>query len=284
MSVGVVGDERRIVNVDDGIDATDAVNVGQLHAMGNTMAAGLGGGADFAGGAFTAPTYQVQGTGYHNVGDAIMALDTAVTSTVGSGVSQTYVDDGDAGTLQLATQHADDGDAATLDLARRHADDGDAVVLQSANAHADAGDVATLDSARSHADAGDAATLAESRSYTDNTATRTLTSANAYTDQKFSSWNDSFIDLQQQTERRFSQVDRRIDKIGAMGTAMTQMAVNAASGSSQRGRLALGVGTQGGQGAVSIGYGKRLGRGSLSIGASFANGESSAGAGFGIDL
>lgn len=66
---------------------------------------------------------------------------------------------------------------------------------------------------------------------------------------------------------------------------MTQMAVNAAIGAGARGRIAVGVGAQGGQGAVSMGYGKRLGdRGSFSIGASFASGESSAGAGFGFDL
>lgn len=66
---------------------------------------------------------------------------------------------------------------------------------------------------------------------------------------------------------------------------MTQMAVNAAIGTSPNGRLAVGLGTQGGQGAISIGYGRRVGStGSFSIGASFASGESSVGAGFGIDL
>ncbi|HRO64408.1 hypothetical protein [Thermomonas sp.] len=70
-----------------------------------------------------------------------------------------------------------------------------------------------------------------------------------------------------------------------MGTAMTQMAVNAAMSNSPRGRLATGVGAQGGQGAVSIGYGRRVGTsGSFSLGASFASGESSVGAGFGFDL
>ena len=70
-----------------------------------------------------------------------------------------------------------------------------------------------------------------------------------------------------------------------MGTAMTQMSVNAALANSPRGRIAVGIGSQGGQGAVSIGYGKRVGdRGSFSLGASFASGESSAGAGFGFDL
>ena len=86
-------------------------------------------------------------------------------------------------------------------------------------------------------------------------------------------------------DKRFAQTDQRIDRIGAMGAAMTQMAVNAAAGASPNGRIAIGVGGQGGQGAVSIGYGKRIGdRASFSAGASFASGESSVGAGFGFDL
>ena len=56
-------------------------------------------------------------------------------------------------------------------------------------------------------------------------------------------------------------------------------------GLTAKGRIAVGVGAQGGQGALSIGYGKRIGdRASFSLGASFASGESSAGAGFGFDL
>jgi hypothetical protein len=97
--------------------------------------------------------------------------------------------------------------------------------------------------------------------------------------------NDSFTQYQQEVGRRFAQTDKRISQVGAMGAAMTQMAVNASNGSGPNGRLAIGMGAQGGQGAVSIGYGKRVGdHGSFSLGASFSRGESSAGAGFGFDL
>ena len=192
---------------------------------------------------------------------------------------------GDAATLEQANAHADAGDAATLEQANAYADAGDAATLESANAHADAGDVATLTAAKSFATTGDAATLTASKSYTDTTATQTLASAKSYTDQKFAAWNDTFTQYQQQVDRRFAQTDRRIDQIGAMGSAMTHMSVNAANGNGAKGRVAIGIGTQGSQGAVSIGYGKRLGdRGSFSLGASFSSGESSAGAGFGFDL
>ena len=192
---------------------------------------------------------------------------------------------GDAATLEQANAHADAGDAATLEQANAYADAGDAATLESANAHADAGDVATLTAAKTFATTGDAATLTASKSYTDTTATQTLSSAKSYTDAKFAAWNDTFTQYQQQVDKRFAQTDRRIDQIGAMGSAMTQMSVNAANGNGAKGRVAIGIGTQGSQGAVSIGYGKRLGdRGSFSLGASFASGESSAGAGFGFDL
>ena len=157
--------------------------------------------------------------------------------------------------------------------------------LEQASVQLNAGVQKKFEAAQDLADAGDAATLAASKTYTDTTATQTLASAKAYTDARFAAWTDSFTQYRQQVDTRFAQTDRRIDQIGAMGSAMTHMAVNAANGDSAKGRIALGVGAQGGQGAVSIGYGKRIGdRGSFSFGASFSSGESSAGAGFGFDL
>jgi len=43
-----------------------------------------------------------------------------------------------------------------------------------------------------------------------------LNSAKSYTDAKFAVWNDTFIQYQQQVDKRFAQTDRRIDQIGAM--------------------------------------------------------------------
>ena len=157
--------------------------------------------------------------------------------------------------------------------------------LEQASVQLNAGVQKKFEAAQDLADAGDAATLAASKTYTDTTATQTLASAKAYTDARFAAWTDSFTQYRQQVDTRFAQTDRRIDQVGAMGSAMTHMAVNAANGDSAKGRLALGVGAQGGQGAVSVGYGKRIGdRGSFSFGASFASGESSVGGGFGFDL
>lgn len=233
----------RLLHVDAGIDATDAVNKGQLDAA---IASVAGSGAT-ANAALAA------------AGNAQATADTALT------------------TANTALAIASNAVGASNDYT-----DTRETAIRSDMAAADAD---TLASANAHADAGDDATLTASKAYADTRTTSTLTAANAYTDQKFAAWNDRFTQMQQQIDHRFAQTDRRIDRIGAMGSAMTQMAVNAAISNSPRGRVAIGVGAQGGQGAVSIGYGKRIGdRGSFSVGASFGSGESSAGAGFGFDL
>lgn len=63
---------RRLINVADGIGDQDAATVGQL----GSFAAAFGGGADFSGGIFTAPSYTIQGSSYDNVGAAFAAVDT----------------------------------------------------------------------------------------------------------------------------------------------------------------------------------------------------------------
>jgi len=258
VSFGDAAVQRQLINVAAGTAGTDAVNLEQLFLV---MGA-LGGGASYAGGVFTAPTFTIQGSNYGSVAAAFSAVDARLTALGGGGASQAYVDK---------------GDAATLDAAMAYADTKDNQVMAGVQKYYEAG--------KDYADAGDAATLTASKSYADGKATQALASAKAYTDQKFAAWNDSFARMQQQVDRRFANTDKRIDKVGAMGTAMTQMAVNAAIGSTAAGRVAIGIGGQGNQGAVSIGYGKRIGdRASFSFGASFSGGESSAGAGFGFDL
>ena len=101
-----------------------------------------------------------------------------------------------------------------------------------------------------------------------------LTSANAYTDQ-----------LRDDMNLRIGRQDERIDRNGAMGSALVNMGINAAGSNSPRGRIALGFGQQSGERAVSIGYGKRIGeRASFSLGGAFSGEENSIGAGIGLDL
>jgi len=112
-----------------------------------------------------------------------------------------------------------------------------------------------------------------------------LGSARSYTDSRVQALDDRFTDLAQGLDRRMGQQDRRIDRQGAMGSAMMNMALNAAGSRSLRGRVAVGAGWQNGQQALSVGYGKQVGeRASFSVGGAFSGNDRSAGVGFGIDL
>ncbi|MGE8645658.1 ESPR-type extended signal peptide-containing protein [Acinetobacter vivianii] len=85
---GIDAGNKKITNVAEGTDGTDAVNKDQLdqvtqasddklNHLGESTADGLGGGATFdpRTGAISNPTYTVNGTDVNNVGDAITALD-----------------------------------------------------------------------------------------------------------------------------------------------------------------------------------------------------------------
>ena len=143
--------------------------------------------------------------------------------------------------------------------------------------------VATLASANSHADAGDAATLASARTYTDTTATQTLTSANAYTDQQIAAFDAGMDEFRNEVDDRFHTQDRAMARIGAMGAAMSQMAMNT-SGLSGENRLGIGLGSYSGQEAVSVGFQRGFSdnRASISIGGAFSGSESSVGVGAGF--
>ncbi|MDR6504149.1 autotransporter adhesin, partial [Burkholderia ambifaria] len=72
LSVGSASSTRQIVNVSAGTQSTDAVNVSQLQGVTNAIGGGAGVGSD---GSVIAPTYTIGGQPYHNVGDALDALD-----------------------------------------------------------------------------------------------------------------------------------------------------------------------------------------------------------------
>ena len=335
LSVGAVGSERQIVNVADATEVTDAVNLGQLVQVGNTLATGvatvLGGGAAWnpLTGTFTAPTYVIQSNNYGNVGAAFAAVDGAlddldtrignaggIQGEQGDSAYEVAVNNGFAGSesdwldsLQGEAGPAgptgpegpagggpesvqyDDSSHAQLTLTGANGTRisnvanavaaGDAVNL----GQMQAGDAATLSSAQDYADAGDAETLASANTYTDNTATETLTSANAYTDQRFAEitgLSDTFENFRNETDRRFQQQDRRIDKLSAMSGAYAGMAMNT-SGLGGRNRVGVGVGAQGGEQALAVGYQRAVGnRASVSIAGAFSGNEKSVSAGAGF--
>ncbi|MEO7638710.1 MAG: YadA-like family protein [Pseudoxanthomonas sp.] len=335
ISVGAVGSERQIVNVDAATEATDAVNLGQLAEVGNTLASGvatvLGGGAAWnpLTSTFTAPTYVIQSNNFNNVGSAFSAVDEALTDIndrivavggvrgeQGQSAYEVAVGNGFAGSesewldsLQgpqgptgpggpegpagggprSVTYDNDERDVLTLAGASGTRVANVANGLQATDAvnlqQIQAGDSATLLSAQDYADAGDATTLVSANTYADSTATETLTSANTYTDQRFAEvtgLSDSFESFRNQTDRRFQQQDRRIDKLSAMSGAYAGMAMNT-SGLAGRNRVGVGVGAQGGEQALAVGYQRAIGnRASVSIAGAFSGEDKSmsAGAGF----
>lgn len=254
VSFGVEGGERQLTRVAAGVQATDAVNVSQLSQLG----AVLGGGAGFSSGVWIAPTYRIQGGVYRSVGDAFAAVDSKLTALFGDRV-------GADPAASPQTVPAQDGSTVTS------LGEGGAI------SHAPA----PVTQASVRAAAADTPAAA----YVDASAARTLSSANAYTDARFTTLNDSFVNLRGDVERRFAQQDRRFDRMGAMSAAMLNMATNAAGSRSPRGRMAVGAGWQNGESAMSIGYAKSISeRASISIGGAFSSDDKAAGVGFGFDL
>lgn len=300
VSFGTTGNERRLTHVDDGAADFDAVNLRQLtagdEALGQGIAAWLGGGAAFAGGAFTAPVYVIQSNNYGNVGAAFGAVDAALTDinariVAAGGVQgergysayELAVQGGYAGNeaAWLASLKGDAGPAGPQGGTGPAGQDGLGSVPQ-IEAIAAAGDAVTLQSAQDHADAGDAQTLASANTYTDTVAVQTLQSANTYTDDRFAAWDAQLDSIQRGIDDRFHHQDRRIDRQGAMAGAFAGMAMNTA-GLAGRNRVGVGVGVQGGEQALAVGYQRAISnRASVSLGGAFSSSEKSVmgGAGF----
>jgi autotransporter adhesin len=190
-----------------------------------------------------------------------------------------------ASTLSSANSYADARATATVNSVNAYTDASSAATLSSANGYADTKAAAAVTTSKAYTDASSASTLSSANTYTDTKSAQAVTTANAYTDQRLAQFSLDNNGLRQEMERRLRHQDQRIDRMGAMSSAMLNMAINAAGSQSPRGRIAVGAGFQGGEQALSVGYGKRIGeRASFSLGGAFSNGEKSAGMGFGVDL
>ncbi|CAB3750285.1 hypothetical protein LMG29660_01229 [Burkholderia puraquae] len=120
VSVGSSTLQRRITNMAAGTGATDAVNVSQLTGVTNALGGNARVGAD---GSIVQPTYNVAGTDYHNVGDALDAL----AANGGADPNAVKYDDATKGTVTLG------GAGATTPVALKNVadakDDHDALNL-----------------------------------------------------------------------------------------------------------------------------------------------------------
>ncbi|EHJ7950505.1 YadA-like family protein, partial [Escherichia coli] len=84
---GTNGTDSKITNLLAGTvssDSTDAINGSQLYGLADSFTSYLGGGTDISdAGVLTGPTYTIGGTDYNNVGDALAAINTSFSTSLG---------------------------------------------------------------------------------------------------------------------------------------------------------------------------------------------------------
>ncbi|MEB1610518.1 hypothetical protein FHT08_003588 [Xanthomonas campestris] len=293
ISVGHAGGERQIVNVAAGTRDTDAVNLSQLRQM-------SGGFIDFATEAnarMAALGLRVSGIETRMDDDASagagadrgVAVGRTGAATVAPGTQSVAVG---ASASVSADNGVSVGDGASVSAAQGTAigqgasatAEGSVALGQGAVAErANTVSVGNAQSARqitrvaAGTEATDAANVDQVRSG--------VAEAKSYTDRRLADWSTQMDQYRDDMDRRFQTVDRRLDRQGAMTSAMVSMATNAAGVQSERGRIAVGAGFQSGERALSVGYAKKIGeRASFSLGGAFSGDEKTAGVGFGVDL
>ncbi len=312
VSFGNDGMQRRLVNVARGRNANDAATVGQLRGA----LATLGSDVD-ANGNIVGPTFNVQGGSQHTLGDALNALDGAVI-TAGTRVDRvenqlrSVFQDSPAtrsdglGQLNLAGANGmvlgnvangliapgsrDAINGGQLHAMEQRLDGRIDGLEQRVDATPEAegpagasGEPAAASAGRAgggiaSADGGGTPAPADAPAPTPqvNTADleKMLARANEYTDGAISNF-----------ERRLDKMDKRFNRMAAMSSAQTAMAMNTA-GLATYNRLGAGVGYAEGESAMAVGYQRVLndkGSATFSLNGAFTNsGERSMGVGVGI--
>jgi autotransporter adhesin len=110
-----------------------------------------------------------------------------------------------------------------------------------------------------------------------------MAQANAYADDRFKSAINEIDSLRTDVDDRFQVQDKRIDRLGAMSSAMTSMA-SSMSGVNRVNRVGVGAGDSNGRLAMAVGYQRafRDSGATLTAGASFTDEDSTIGVGAGF--
>lgn len=264
-SVGAAGAERQLVNVAAAAADTDAVNLGQLR----TAVSAFGAGAGFGNGMFAAPAYVIQGASFADVGAAFDAVDSKLTELDGrvGGPAGPQGPIGPVGPAGPQGPAGGDPLSAVYDSDTR-----DTLTLQGAQGTR----VANVADGAAPTDAANVRQVQSGDA-------QTLSQANAYTDSRIQALNLDLPGFRREIDDRFADQDKRISRVGAMGTAMAQMTASAA-GIRTPNRLAVGTGVQGGHAAFAVGYQRAIGdSATFTIGGAISgDGEDSVGAGYGV--
>lgn len=334
VSVGSAGLKRRIVNVANGRNATDAATVGQLRGA----LASLGGDID-ANGNIINPTFNVQGGQQSTLNDALATLDSAViTGTqrvdrvesqlrsvfqdgpslrsdglnqlnlagangmvlsnvangyVGAG-SRDAVNGGQLYSLQQQLNGRVDGLEQRLD-GQPQAPQSRALTIASADAGAPAAVPAASPEPETPATPPSAADnkVADNGTPPPPTPQADAPKPEAPTPQvdtaeleKMLARANEYSDgISREVDRRLDKMDKRFNRMAAMSSAQSAMAMNTA-GLNTYNRLGAGVGYSEGESAMAVGYQRVLndkGSATFSLNGAFTNsGERSMGVGVGI--
>ncbi len=253
VSVGGQGMRRRIVHVMPGAAPDDVVTVRQL----NRLAGLLGAGEVDATGQLPGRHYTVLGVRHDSVAGALTQLDEGLRDTQQA--------------LETATstlnQRMDGWPTAASDEADARAAEGDAAEVASAPPTP----AAATPRAKASPDPLDLPVDARA-------VDAAVSRANAYTDQ-------AVVGVEHRLNERIERLDRRLNRMAAMGGAQAAMAMNTA-GLPTWNRLGAGVGHADGESALAVGYQRVLDRRAATTfslnGAFSTGGERTVAMGFGV--
>lgn len=267
VSVGNSGTQRQIINVADGTEDTDAVNVRQLKSAGLVDANG-----------------ELLNAAVYDTGSNRSKL------TFG-GATGTLLTNVMAGSVAPGSMDAINGSQwwDMQDQVNKLGDrvsglENEGVVDPEHPVNPPGGGTVTDNGGQIIGNVGDgvapsdAATVGQVSVQTQDA----ISTANSYTDSKVGALSQQIDQFKSSVDRRFQAQDERISRIGAMGAAYAQMSFSA-QGVDTPNRLGVGVGTQSGHSAIAVGYSRNVAKNvNLSFGGSASGSETSGGVGLGV--
>lgn len=250
---------KRLLYVSNGISSTDAVNLGQLSAVSQS----LGGTAGFTNGVYNGWSVNLGGSTYGNVHDALVGLDGRLTAVENKpnggagtpgpkgdkgdpGVPGTPGRDGVDGVAGPKGDKGDKGDRGETGLAGRDGKDGiDGSTDPLAVKYDDESkSIATLQSA-----SGGSTRVSGVASGRIAQGSTDAVNGGQLWDME-NRWNDRWED----TNRRISQQDKRINSLGAQSMAMSQMAMSSQNLPIGKVSINVGAGFYRSEQAIAVGF------------------------------
>ena len=315
ISVGRVGEEKRITNVADALNDTDAVNRRYVESYIDSVL------ADFGSKSYTentAPrTLSLTASENHNDEHVLIVKQTITAAQhkelkVNETSAEAIASGDNAISLAVNAQVSGNSSGVMGDSSNVIADNsysignnnnisGDNTFVLGNNVETSANNTVILGNESSsnrdntisvgsttnqrqiiNVAAGAADTDAVNLSQLQTAKTSAIETSKTYTDTRFASLNDSFQSYVQESGQRFKEIDERFDRQGAMSAAMLNMATST-SGLQGKNRIGVGAGFQGSEQAVSLGYQRVINpNASVSLGGAFTKDESSGGMGMGF--